>query len=36
MKPYEFGPTRSIRARWMLQELGPLDFGAKSPGRISR
>lgn len=22
MKLYEFGPTRSIRARWMLQELG--------------
>ena len=25
MKLYEFGPTRSIRARWMLQELG-VDF----------
>lgn len=25
MKLYEFGPTRSIRARWALQELG-LDF----------
>ena len=22
MKLYEFGPTRSIRARWVLQELG--------------
>lgn len=22
MKLYEFGPTRSLRARWMLQELG--------------
>lgn len=21
MKLYEFGPTRSIRARWILQEL---------------
>jgi glutathione S-transferase len=27
MKLYEFGPTRSIRARWTLQELG-LDFEA--------
>jgi glutathione S-transferase len=27
MKLYEFGPTRSIRARWMLQELG-IDFEA--------
>ena len=27
MKLYEFGPTRSIRARWMLQELG-LEFEA--------
>ena len=27
MKLYEFAPTRSIRARWMLQELG-LDFEA--------
>lgn len=27
MKLYEFGPTRSIRARWMLQELGS-DFEA--------
>jgi glutathione S-transferase len=27
MKLYEFGPTRSIRARWMLQELG-VDFEA--------
>ncbi len=25
IKLYEFGPTRSIRARWMLQELG-VDF----------
>src|SRR5262249_9084767 len=26
MKLYEFGPTRSIRARWTLQELGvPFD-----------
>ena len=22
MRLYEFGPTRSIRARWTLQELG--------------
>ena len=29
MKLYEFGPTRSIRARWMLQELG-VDFEAIS------
>jgi glutathione S-transferase len=27
MKLYEFGPTRSIRARWTLQELG-VDFDA--------
>jgi glutathione S-transferase len=27
MKLYEFGPTRSIRSRWMLQELG-VDFEA--------
>jgi glutathione S-transferase len=27
MKLFEFGPTRSIRARWMLQELG-VDFEA--------
>jgi glutathione S-transferase len=27
MKLYEFGPTRSIRVRWMLQELG-VDFEA--------
>ena len=27
MKLYEFGPTRSIRARWVLQELG-VDFEA--------
>jgi glutathione S-transferase len=27
MKLYEFGPTRSIRARWILQELG-VDFEA--------
>jgi glutathione S-transferase len=27
MKLYEFGPTRSIRARWTLQELG-IDFEA--------
>jgi glutathione S-transferase len=25
MKLYEFGPTRSLRARWTLQELG-VDF----------
>ena len=29
MKLYEFAPTRSIRARWILQELG-LDFEAIS------
>ena len=29
MKLYEFGPTRSIRARWMLQEL-EVDFEAVS------
>ncbi len=29
MKLYEFGPTRSIRARWTLQELG-IDFEAIS------
>lgn len=29
MKLYEFGPTRSIRARWMLQELS-VDFQAVS------
>lgn len=29
MKLYEFAPTRSIRARWILQELG-LDFEALS------
>lgn len=29
MKLYEFGPTRSIRARWTLQELG-IDFDAVS------
>ncbi len=29
MKLYEFGPTRSIRARWMLQELA-VDFEAAS------
>jgi glutathione S-transferase len=29
MKLYEFGPTRSIRARWMLQELA-VDFQAAS------
>ena len=29
MKLYEFGPTRSIRARWMLQELA-VDFQAVS------
>ena len=27
MKLYEFGPTRSIRVRWTLQELG-VDFEA--------
>jgi glutathione S-transferase len=29
MKLYEFGPTRSIRARWILQELG-VEFDAVS------
>jgi len=29
MKLYEFAPTRSIRARWILQELG-IDFEAAS------
>jgi glutathione S-transferase len=29
MKLYEFGPTRSIRARWILQELD-VDFDAVS------
>lgn len=29
MKLYEFGPTRSIRARWILQELA-IDFEAAS------
>ena len=29
MKLYEFGPTRSIRVRWTLQELG-VDFEAIS------
>lgn len=29
MKLYEFGPTRSLRARWILQELG-VDFEAIS------
>lgn len=29
MKLYEFGPTRSLRPRWMLQELG-VDFEAVS------
>lgn len=29
MKLYEFGPTRSLRPRWMLQELG-VDFEAIS------
>lgn len=29
MRLYEFAPTRSIRARWMLQELG-IDFEAVS------
>lgn len=29
MKLYEFGPTRSIRVRWILQELG-VDFEAAS------
>ena len=27
MKLYEFGPTRSMRCRWTLQELG-VDFEA--------
>lgn len=29
MKLYEFGPTRAIRVRWMLQELG-VDFEAET------
>lgn len=38
MKLYEFGPTRSIRARWILQELA-IDFEAASvdlPARAHR
>lgn len=31
MQLYEFPPTRSIRARWILQELG-IDFGAVRVG----
>ena len=34
MKLYEFGPTRSIRARWMLQELG-VDFEAVSVNLVA-
>lgn len=32
MKLYEFAPTRSIRARWTLQELG-VEFEAIKIGR---
>ena len=35
MKLYEFGPTRSIRARWMLQELA-IDFDAVSVNLLGR
>jgi glutathione S-transferase len=35
MKLYEFAPTRSIRARWILQELG-IDFEAVSVDLPSR
>jgi len=35
MKLYEFGPTRSIRARWVLQELG-VDFEAASVNMKAR
>lgn len=35
MKLYEFGPTRSIRARWTLQELG-IDFDAVSVNLMRR
>jgi glutathione S-transferase len=35
MKLYEFGPTRSIRARWMLQELG-VEFEAVSADLTGR
>ena len=34
MKLYEFGPTRSIRARWTLQELG-VDFEATTVNLIA-
>jgi glutathione S-transferase len=32
MKLYEFAPTRSIRVRWLLQELG-VDFEGEPGGR---
>ena len=35
MKLYEFGPTRSIRARWTLQELA-IDFDAVSVNLMRR
>ena len=34
MRLYEFAPTRSIRARWTLQELG-VDFDAVSVNLIA-
>jgi glutathione S-transferase len=34
MKLYEFGPTRSIRVRWTLQELG-VDFESVSVNLIA-
>lgn len=34
MKLYEFGPTRSIRVRWTLQELG-VSFEAESVNLIA-
>ncbi|HEY7887057.1 MAG TPA: glutathione S-transferase family protein [Steroidobacteraceae bacterium] len=35
MKLYEFAPTRSIRARWILQELG-VDFEAVAVNLLAR
>jgi glutathione S-transferase len=35
MKLYEFGPTRSIRARWTLQELG-VDFDSVNVNLLRR